>query len=88
MRPSDLCYYLGLRSGFCTGVRVDARLDDPVLLDRELRRLGATHFYVDEGTPGRAATRLEGAGLGWTRMAPADRDASWRLLRAEGPSPG
>ena len=89
LRPAALCCYLGSATGTCAGVRVDALLaiEDPALLDRELRRLGTTHFYVDERTPARAAKELESAGLGWTRVAPADRRETWVLLRSEPRAP-
>jgi len=83
LRPSDLCYYLSVGTGTCVGVRALLAIDDPAVLDQELRRLGTTHFYLDERTPGRAAKGLESAGLGWTRVAPADRRERWILLRAE-----
>ena len=85
LRPTALCCYLSSSKGICAGVRVGALLtiEDPALLDREIRRLGTTHFYVDERPTARAAKELESAGLGWTRVAPADRREPWVLLRAE-----
>jgi len=85
LRPIDLCYYLSLSTGFCDAalIRRPLTVDDPAVLDRELRRVGTTHLYVDEWTPGDAAKKLESAGLGWTRLAPADRSERWILLRAE-----
>jgi hypothetical protein len=84
LRANDLCYYLSSAAGICDGVRIDTLLgtDDPAALDRELRRLGTTHLYVDERTPGHAAQKLESAGLGWTRVAPSDRSKRWVLLHS------
>ncbi len=86
IRPSGLCCYLGSSTGTCAGVQVSALLhatDEPAVLDRELRKLAVSHLYLDERTLDRAAKGLESAGLGWTRVAPADRREPWALLRSE-----
>jgi hypothetical protein len=84
-RPPALCRYLGCATGTCTGVQVGGLLaiDQPAVLDRELRKLGITHLYLDEQRPGGAGRRLASAGGGWRRVAPPGEGEPWVLLRAE-----
>jgi hypothetical protein len=85
VRPTALCYYLSTPAGWCSGV-VSHRmrgLAEAAALDAELRRLGATHAYLDETVPRPAAEALETSPLGWRRVGPPARNEPWVLLRAE-----